>query len=66
MRDPKTLYDPNVISDELIFQWGLEAIQQGVIQPDGRSVIGKAPNGLRFKGYLDTNGNVTNFFPMLD
>ncbi|MGX7418096.1 T7SS effector LXG polymorphic toxin [Carnobacterium gallinarum] len=66
MRDPKTLYDPNVISDELIFHWGSEAIQQGVIQPDGRSIIGKAPNGLRFKGYLDTNGIVTNFFPMLD
>ena len=58
---PKTVYDPSVVSNEQIIAWGKEAMNNGVI--NGRLVNGYSSNGLRFTGYLDNNGNITNFHP---
>ncbi|EEM16354.1 hypothetical protein bpmyx0001_27430 [Bacillus pseudomycoides DSM 12442] len=29
-KNPKTVYDPNVISDEQILKWGREAMAEGI------------------------------------
>ncbi|WP_088809436.1 MULTISPECIES: CdiA family toxin C-terminal domain-containing protein [Listeria] len=64
IKNPKTIYDPAKISDEEIYKWGKEAMQNGEI--NGSLVEGTAPNGLKFRGYLDEAGEITNFFPILD
>ncbi|KMN45677.1 hypothetical protein VK90_07870 [Bacillus sp. LK2] len=63
---PKTVYDPKVVSDAQMFEWGKNAMQNGTIQADGRTVIGTSSNGLKFKGFLDSEGNIKNFYPMLN
>lgn len=60
---PKTVYDPNVISNDQMIKWGKEAMEHGEIV--GREIRGTASNGLKFTGYLDENGKVTNFFPTI-
>lgn len=65
---PKTVYDPAVISDEQMRQWGIEAMEEGILagRIDRREIRGYARNGLKFVGYLDLNTNeITNFFPTL-
>ncbi|WP_036098571.1 EndoU domain-containing protein [Listeria floridensis] len=64
IKQPKTIYDPAKISDEKLYQWGQEAMKNGEI--DGRLVEGTASNGLKFRGYLNEAGEITNFFPILD
>ncbi|WP_052737871.1 EndoU domain-containing protein [Bacillus sp. SA1-12] len=61
---PKTVYDPNIISDEQMIKWGEEAMKNGTV--DGREITGVSSNGLQFKGFIDESGEVTNFFPILD
>lgn len=63
---PKTVYDPKVVSDVQMFEWGKNAMQNGTIQADGRTVIGTSSNGLKFKGFLDSEGNINNFYPTLN
>jgi hypothetical protein len=62
----KTVYDPTKISDNQMFEWGQSAMKNGKIQPDGRTIIGNSPNGIKFIGYLNGAGEVTNFFPVLN
>jgi len=62
IKDPKTVYDPKLISNAQMLEWGNEAMQSGTIT--GRIIDGTASNGLEF-GFLDDKGNVTNFFPVL-
>lgn len=59
---PKTIYDPKLISNRQMLDWGQEAMQNGV--RTGRMIEGVAPNGLKFRGFID-DGIVTNFFPVL-
>ncbi|MFD2506020.1 EndoU domain-containing protein [Paenibacillus septentrionalis] len=61
---PKTVYDSNLISNEQMIVWGKEAMENGVI--NGRLVTGYSSNGLRFTGYLDDSGNITNFHPSFE
>ena len=62
---PKTVYEPSIISDEQMIQWGKEAMDSGII--NGRNIYGYASNGLRFEGYIDeTTGAITNFYPVLE
>ena len=67
MKDPKTVYDPKVYSDQQIIQWGKDAMQEAISanRVTGRVVIGYAPNGMRFTGYIE-DGKITNFFPSFD
>lgn len=60
--DPKTIYDPAIISNRQMLNWGQEAMQNGVIT--GRIIEGTASNGLQFRGFIE-EGVVTNFFPVL-
>ncbi|WP_339219128.1 CdiA family toxin C-terminal domain-containing protein [Paenibacillus sp. FSL H8-0332] len=60
---PKTVYDSTLISNDQIIQWGKEAMMNGEVV--GREIRGTASNGLKFTGYLNENGKVTNFFPNL-
>nr|WP_301290465.1 RHS repeat-associated core domain-containing protein [Paenibacillus sp. 1781tsa1] len=60
--NPKTVYDPSVISNEQMVQWGQEAMANGTV--NGRIITGTSSNGLKFQGYID-NGEITNFFPTL-
>ncbi|SFJ92601.1 MULTISPECIES: CdiA family toxin C-terminal domain-containing protein [unclassified Bacillus (in: firmicutes)] len=78
-KNPKTVYDPKVFSDEQILKLGREAMEEGIsnnriIQGGDRSpsdmvegyvnVNGKQ---LKFVGFKDKNtGEISNFFPVLD
>lgn len=62
----KTVYDPTKISDNQMYEWGQTAMNNGKVQPDGRTIIGTSPNGVKFIGYLNDAGEVTNFFPVLN
>ncbi|MGQ5178145.1 T7SS effector LXG polymorphic toxin [Bacillus halotolerans] len=64
IKQPKTVYDPSKISNDKIYQWGQEAMQNGKV--NGRLVEGTAANGLKFRGYLNEAGEITNFFPIID
>ncbi|MFJ7729886.1 PrsW family glutamic-type intramembrane protease [Neobacillus sp. NPDC097160] len=61
---PKTVYDPNIISDKQILKWGEEALKKGKVV--GRNISGVSSNGLKFQGFVDDSGKITNFFPTLD
>lgn len=63
MSRPKTVYDPKYFSDNDIYKMGLNALEYGAV--NGRYVYGTAPNGLRFTGFLDKTGTLTNFFPTM-
>ncbi|WP_010052476.1 T7SS effector LXG polymorphic toxin [Carnobacterium maltaromaticum] len=63
IKQPKTIYDSSIISDEKMYLWGQEAMKNGTI--DGRLVEGTASNGLKFRGYLNDVGEITNFFPII-
>ncbi|MGX9708466.1 hypothetical protein [Laceyella tengchongensis] len=78
-RNPKTVYDPNIISDEQILKLGKEAMAEGIsnnrIKIDERvnatsdEITGYADVGgekLQFIGYRDkVTGEIKNFFPVL-
>ncbi|GHU36705.1 hypothetical protein FACS1894192_03900 [Bacilli bacterium] len=59
----KTIYDSSIVSDKQIFEWGQEAMKNGKIV--GNKIYGTASNGLKFEGYY-RNGEITNFFPVLN
>ncbi|MNP55782.1 hypothetical protein D3C76_1504510 [compost metagenome] len=62
------MYDPSKISEVTIIEWGKAAMQQGIDAGSivGRRITGIAPNGLKFEGYMDESGVITNFYPKLD
>ncbi|WP_245833064.1 CdiA family toxin C-terminal domain-containing protein [Oceanobacillus timonensis] len=62
VRTPKTVYDPKYISNDDIYKWGIEALENGTVS--GREIIGTATNGLEFKGYINNVGEITNFYPV--
>lgn len=62
---PKTVYDPAIISNEKAIEWGMEAMEEGIVS--GRNIYGYASNGLKFEGYIDLEtGMITNFYPVLE
>ena len=66
IKAPKTVYDPSVISDEQMLQWGKEAMKNADCI-EQRYISGTASNGLRFEGYIDIKTNtITNFHPVLE
>ena len=65
----KTVYDPKVISDAQMAQWGREAFADAVkngFTGQKREWIGTSSNGLRMQGYIDDKGSnaVRTFFPI--
>ncbi len=59
----KTVYDPQIISDEQFMKWGREAAAQA--QAAGkltREWEGVTPGGIKMRGYLDESGAVRSFF----
>lgn len=52
--------------DEKMIQWGKEAMENGKSVIIGNKIIGECSNGLKFIGYLDDNGTVKNFYPVLN
>ncbi|MHC5218564.1 CdiA family toxin C-terminal domain-containing protein [Enterococcus sp. LJL128] len=62
--EPKTVYDPSIFSNTEMYQWGVEAMQNGTI--NGRIVKGVSSNGIEFTGYFnDVTGEITNFHPSM-
>jgi len=64
---PKTVYDPAIISDKQIAEWGrqafADAIQNNTVQANGKW-RGQSPNGLIFEGYVDQRSkSVRTFYP---
>lgn len=66
VKAPKTVYDPSIISDEKMIQWGKEAMKNAApIGNNVRSITGTAENGMRFQGYINAEtGEITNFHPI--
>ncbi len=78
-KNPKTVYDPKVFSDEQILKLGREAMEEGI--QDGRVRIDSRPNAisdeiigyaevdgkkLQFIGYKNkVTGEISNFFPVI-
>ncbi|PRZ12787.1 EndoU nuclease-like protein, partial [Laceyella sediminis] len=62
---PKTVYDPNVYTDAQMIQWGKEAMEEGLKMKriKGRVVTGFSQNGMKFRGFINDQGEITNFFP---
>uniref|UniRef100_UPI0035D4BCA4 RHS repeat-associated core domain-containing protein n=1 Tax=Pseudomonas chlororaphis TaxID=587753 RepID=UPI0035D4BCA4 len=66
--NPKTVYDPNVISTERMFSAGKEAAASGYDQAraSGNRVYSASHDGINFRIYLDeTLTTVTNFHPTM-
>jgi len=59
---PKTIFNPSIISDQQMMICGREAMQNGIIIGD--TIHGMASNGLKFVGYI-RDGVITNFYPVL-
>lgn len=69
VKAPKTVYDPSIISDEQMLQWGKEAMKNAIDNnniTNGRIVDGVSDNGLKFRGFLSDDGEIINFFPLID
>ncbi|WP_443747386.1 EndoU domain-containing protein [Asticcacaulis solisilvae] len=63
-RHVKTVYDPSLVSDTDILAWGRQAAAEAQAAGNlNREWVGKAPNGLVFRGYLDSTGAVRTYFP---
>lgn len=63
--DPKTYFDPNIISNSKMLELGKEAMSNAKPVGIGDVVVGgTASNGLEFRGYLRDRG-ITNFFPII-
>ncbi|MEJ2622442.1 MAG: CdiA family toxin C-terminal domain-containing protein [Candidatus Thiodiazotropha sp.] len=63
---PKTVYDPNVFSDEEMYKLGSQAAKKGYSQAiqDGKTVYTSSHNGIDFRVYLDRETKeITNFHP---
>ena len=68
IKEVKTVYDSAVISDEQMRQWGIEAMEEGILagRIKDRKIEGYAKNGLKFVGYIGlSDEKITNFFPTL-
>ncbi|MCV4289762.1 DUF6531 domain-containing protein [Pseudomonas capsici] len=66
--NPKTVYDPNVISTDRMFDAGKEAAASGYNQAkaSGNRVYSASHDGIEFRIYLDeTLTTVTNFHPTM-
>ena len=71
---PKTVYDPDKISDAKMIVFGKEAMAQGLnanditIQPNSTTIIrGESSNGIKFLGYQNpSNGEIINFHPVIN
>ncbi|MBX8589424.1 CdiA family toxin C-terminal domain-containing protein [Pseudomonas cichorii] len=66
--NPKTVYDPNVISTDKMFEAGKEAAASGYSQAkaSGNRVYSASHDGIEFRIYLDeTLTTVTNFHPTM-
>ncbi|MEK4988584.1 CdiA family toxin C-terminal domain-containing protein [Listeria sp. FSL L8-0308] len=78
-KNPKTVYDPKLVSDEQMLKLGREAMEEGIqhnkIKIDTRQnavsdeIVGYAEvdgKKLEFIGYRDkATGEITNFFPVI-
>ena len=60
--NPKTYYDPKIISNKQMLIWVREAKKNSKVSD--RFVQGIASNGLEFRGYIE-NGNITSMFPIV-
>ena len=63
----KTVYDPSIVPDGRMMQWGQEAADSAMRANGGslpREWSGLSNNGVRIRGYTNTStGEVTSFFP---
>ncbi|MBA4603117.1 CdiA family toxin C-terminal domain-containing protein [Thermoactinomyces mirandus] len=67
IKNPKTVYDPEVYSDQQMIQGGKEAMQEGIDAKriDGRFVEGFSTNGMKFAGCLNEQEKIKNFYPVI-
>ena len=68
IKEPKTVYDPSIIPDDKIMEWGQQAADQGldraIANNDRRIEV--TVNDLTFRVYVDLNTKtVINFFPII-
>lgn len=65
---PKSVYDKNVISTDEYMRRGLEAANNTAAANGGslnRSWEGADNNGVKWKGYLDSDNNISTLYPTI-
>ncbi|MDR2493088.1 MAG: CdiA family toxin C-terminal domain-containing protein [Coriobacteriales bacterium] len=62
-KSQKTLYDPTVISDRQMFEWGAQAMR-GTPPALNGTIKGTASNGLDFIGYTNSAGKIACLSPV--
>lgn len=65
--NPKTIYDPTKISDNLILEFANEAIDNRILIDDGqrRNYIGISSNGMLFQMHY-SNNNLMSIYPVFE
>lgn len=67
VNDPKTVYDPNMISDEKMYNWGKAALEQQIQAGNVKNGIVKGElDGLKFVGFVDDERKIRNFYPIFE
>ncbi|MFL0450648.1 pre-toxin TG domain-containing protein, partial [Bacillus altitudinis] len=65
----KTVYDDNVFTDEQIYKYGQEAMENGTeyVTRGGQHVIQGTSNGLKFEGWKNPKtGEIESLYPVLE
>ncbi|WP_042473893.1 CdiA family toxin C-terminal domain-containing protein [Bacillus ndiopicus] len=65
----KTVYDENVFTDEQMYKYGQEAMDNGTeyLTRGGQQVIQGTSNGLKFEGWKNpTTGEIESVYPVLE
>lgn len=68
IKEPKTVYDPSIIANDKIMEWGQQAADRGldraIANNDRRIEV--TVNNLTFRVYVDLNTKtIINFFPII-
>ena len=67
IKEPKTVYDPSIISNDKILEWGQQAADKGIDNAiaNGKREFTETANGIDFRVYIDPKTKaITNFFPV--
>ena len=67
IKEPKTVYDPNIISSDKILEWGQQAADKGLndaIAANNTEQFTQEAGGITFRAYVDLDTKeVTNVHP---
>lgn len=67
VNDPKTVYDPKIISYEKMYNWGKASLEPQIQAGNMKNGIVKGElDGLKFMGFMDENRKLKVFYSTFD